>query len=48
MDDQLRAVSADLRSSIQAANHLLDRLRDPRAAILGPGREQLGPGERQP
>jgi len=45
-DDQLSAVAIELRSSVEAFNHALDRFRDPAAAVLGPTKAQLGPGER--
>jgi phospholipid/cholesterol/gamma-HCH transport system substrate-binding protein len=47
-DDQLLAAVGDLRASLEAAQRSLDRLADPRAALLGPNRSQLGPGERLP
>lgn len=45
VDDQLTAAVADLRSTVDSAGRLLDRLADPRAALLGPAPNQLGPGE---
>jgi phospholipid/cholesterol/gamma-HCH transport system substrate-binding protein len=45
IDDQLRAAVAELRLSTEAATRSLDRLREPRAALLGPSPAQLGPGE---
>jgi ABC-type transporter Mla subunit MlaD len=48
VDDQLGAALAELRLSIETATRTLDRLRDPRAALLGPGKAQLGPGEKLP
>lgn len=48
LDDQLGAAVAELRLSIEAASRVVDRLRDPRAALLGPGKQQLGPGEQRP
>ena len=45
---QLLAAVADLRASLEAAQRSLDRLSDPRAALLGPNRSQLGPGEKLP
>lgn len=48
IDDQLLAAVADLRASLEAAQRSLDRLSDPRAALLGPNRSQLGPGEKLP
>ncbi|MBI5259745.1 MAG: MCE family protein [Burkholderiales bacterium] len=48
VDDQLDAAVGELRLSVEAATRVLDRLRDPRAALLGPGKQQLGPGEGKP
>ncbi len=48
LDDQLTVATNELRLSAEAATRVLDRLRDPRAALLGPGKAQLGPGERRP
>jgi phospholipid/cholesterol/gamma-HCH transport system substrate-binding protein len=45
-DDQLAATVAELRSSIDAAVRTLERLQEPRAALLGPSKAQLGPGEK--
>lgn len=45
IDDTLSATTAELRLSLEATSRVLDRLRDPRAALLGPGTAQLGPGE---
>jgi phospholipid/cholesterol/gamma-HCH transport system substrate-binding protein len=45
-DDQFSAVAIELRSSVEAFNRALDRFRDPAAAVLGPTKAQLGPGER--
>ena len=42
------AAVAELRLSVEAATRSLDRLRDPRAALLGPQKSQLGPGEQLP
>lgn len=42
---ELRATAADLRTSADAIARTLDRLREPRAALIGPDRAQLGPGE---
>jgi hypothetical protein len=33
---------------METATRVLDRLREPRAALLGPGKAQLGPGEVMP
>ena len=48
IDDQLGAALAELRLSIETATRVVDRLRDPRAALLGPAPSQLGPGEKLP
>ena len=48
VEDQLGATVAELRASIEAATRVLDRLREPRAALLGPNKLQLGPGEKLP
>jgi ABC-type transporter Mla subunit MlaD len=48
VDDQLGTAVAELRLSIEAATRVLDRLREPRAALLGPTPSQLGPGEKLP
>jgi phospholipid/cholesterol/gamma-HCH transport system substrate-binding protein len=48
VDDQLGVAVAELRLTMEAASRVLDRLRDPHAALLGPGPAQLGPGERAP
>ena len=48
VDHQLEAAVAELRVSIEAATRVLDGLRDPRAALLGPSNAQLGPGEKRP
>lgn len=45
VDDQLGAAVAELRLGVDSAMRTLDRLRDPRAALLGPSPAQLGPGE---
>lgn len=45
-DDQISAVAIELRSSVEAFNRAVDRFRDPAAAVLGPTKAQLGPGER--
>jgi phospholipid/cholesterol/gamma-HCH transport system substrate-binding protein len=45
LDHQFDAAVAELRLSVEAATRTLDRLRDPRAALLGPQKSQLGPGE---
>ncbi len=48
IEDQLSAATTELRASLEATNRVLDRLRDPRAALLGPTPAQLGPGEGPP
>jgi phospholipid/cholesterol/gamma-HCH transport system substrate-binding protein len=48
VEDQLSAAVTELRLSVETGARLLDRLREPRAALLGPGKSQLGPGERAP
>ncbi len=48
VDDQFGAAVAELRLSIESASRVIDRLRDPHAALLGPGKLQLGPGEQRP
>lgn len=48
IDDQLTAAVTELRQGVEAGNRVLDRLREPRAALLGPAEGQLGPGERLP
>ena len=48
LDDQLGAAITELRLSVETAARVLDRLREPRAALLGPGPAQLGPGEKRP
>ena len=44
-DEHLTVTVTELRSTIEAMTRLLDQLRDPRAALLGPGKTQRGPGE---
>ncbi len=44
-DEQLSAAANELRTTADAMTRLLDQLRDPRAALLGPGKTQRGPGE---
>jgi phospholipid/cholesterol/gamma-HCH transport system substrate-binding protein len=48
VDDQLGAAVTELRLSVETAARALDRLREPRAALLGPTKSQLGPGEKLP
>ena len=45
---ELRATAAELRTSAELAARTLDQLHDPRAAVLGPGERQFGPGESKP
>jgi ABC-type transporter Mla subunit MlaD len=47
-DDQLGAAMTELRVSVEAATRVLDRLREPRSALFGPNKSQLGPGEKLP
>ena len=44
-EEQLTVAASELRSAVEAATRLLDQLRDPRAALLGPSKNQRGPGE---
>ena len=46
IDDQFNTAVTELRLSVETATRVIDRLRDPRAALLGPAKSQLGPGER--
>ena len=48
IERQLDAAVTELRLSVETATRVLDRLRDPRAAVFGPGKAQLGPGEHLP
>ncbi len=48
LDDQLGTAVTELRSSVESATRVFDRLREPRAALLGPNKSQLGPGEKLP
>lgn len=48
VDDQLAAAVAELRLSAESASRVLDRLREPRSALMGPAKSQLGPGEALP
>jgi phospholipid/cholesterol/gamma-HCH transport system substrate-binding protein len=43
--DQLAIAISELKSTGETLNRLLDRLQDPRAALLGPTPQQRGPGE---
>lgn len=45
VDDQLTVAVIDLRATVDSLNRVLERLQDPRAALLGPSRAQRGPGE---
>jgi phospholipid/cholesterol/gamma-HCH transport system substrate-binding protein len=45
LEDQLAASLAELRASVDSASRALDRLQDPRRALLGPDAATLGPGE---
>jgi phospholipid/cholesterol/gamma-HCH transport system substrate-binding protein len=47
-DDQLAVVALELRETVNALNRALERFHDPSAALLGPSRAQLGPGEKNP
>ncbi|MBW6493614.1 MAG: MCE family protein [Burkholderiaceae bacterium] len=42
---ELRATAQELRSAAAILARSLERLQDPRAALVGPGPDQLGPGE---
>ncbi len=42
---EMRATAQELRQGVELLTRTLERFQDPRAAILGPGEEQLGPGE---
>ena len=44
-DEQFIVAAIELRATVEAMTRLLDQLRDPRAALLGPGKAQRGPGE---
>jgi phospholipid/cholesterol/gamma-HCH transport system substrate-binding protein len=43
---EMQATAQELRESAEILSRTVDRLRDPRAALLGPAQGQLGPGER--
>lgn len=43
--DQLTAALIELRRTVDSMNRVLDRLQDPRAALLGAAKNQRGPGE---
>jgi phospholipid/cholesterol/gamma-HCH transport system substrate-binding protein len=42
---ELRVSAQELRSSLELMSRTLDRLQDPKAALLGPSSSQAGPGE---
>mgnify|MGYP003628066350 CR=1 FL=1 len=42
---ELQATAREFRSGVDILSRTLDRLQDPRSALLGPGKGQLGPGE---
>lgn len=44
-EDQLTAATIELRRTVESVNRVLDRLQDPRAALLGATQNQRGPGE---
>ena len=44
-DEQFTVAVIELRATVESMTRLLDQLRDPRAALLGPGKTQRGPGE---
>jgi ABC-type transporter Mla subunit MlaD len=44
-DEQLTAAVIELRTTVESMNRVFDRFQDPRAALLGAGRAQRGPGE---
>ena len=48
LDDEHGAALSEMRLAIETASRTFDRLREPRAALFGPGRAQLGPGEKLP
>ena len=43
---EITATANELRSTAEIVARTFDRFRDPRAALLGPSKTQLGPGER--
>jgi phospholipid/cholesterol/gamma-HCH transport system substrate-binding protein len=45
---ELRATAAELRSGVDSIARSLERLQDPKAALIGPDARQLGPGEVAP
>lgn len=48
VDDQFGGALTELRVTMEAATRVIDRLREPRTALFGPGPAQLGPGETKP
>jgi phospholipid/cholesterol/gamma-HCH transport system substrate-binding protein len=44
-EEQLTAAVIELRRTVDSVNRVLDRLQDPRAALLGATQQQRGPGE---
>jgi ABC-type transporter Mla subunit MlaD len=44
-DEQLTAAVIELRTTVESMNRVFDRFQDPRAALLGAGSAQRGPGE---
>jgi phospholipid/cholesterol/gamma-HCH transport system substrate-binding protein len=44
-EDHLTAAVIELRRTVDSMNRVLDRLQDPRAALLGATEKQRGPGE---
>ncbi len=44
-EDQLTSAVIELRRTVDSMNRVLDRLQDPRAALLGASQKQRGPGE---
>ena len=44
-EEQLTAAAIELRRTVDSMNRVLDRLQDPRAALLGATPQQRGPGE---
>lgn len=44
-EDQLTSAVIELRRTVDSMNRVLDRLQDPRAALLGATQNQRGPGE---
>lgn len=48
VDDQFNTAVTELRLSVETATRVIDRLREPRAALLGPSKSQFGPGESMP